>query len=121
MVRKHPAEIDPLLEPLLLQTSDEQADEFLMQLIALHAESVIKGIIYYKLHLHSHQAAGQADGAAGQAAQDAGQAAGGENGSEGPRATNAAQRRAEEMGIDLSTLKGSGAGGLITVKDVVKS
>lgn len=71
------------------------------------------------------QAAGQADGAAGQAAQEAGQAAGqaagGENGSEGPKATNAAQRRAEEMGIDLSTLKGSGAGGLITVKDVVKA
>lgn len=67
------------------------------------------------------EAAGQADGAAGQVAQEAGQAAGGENGSEGPKATNAAQRRAEEMGIDLSTLKGSGAGGLITVKDVVKS
>lgn len=67
------------------------------------------------------QAASQADGAVGQAAQAAGQAAGGENGSEGPKATNAAQRRAEEMGIDLSELKGSGAGGLITVRDVVKS
>lgn len=67
------------------------------------------------------ETAGQADGVVGQAAQEAGQAAGGENGSEGPKATNAAQRRAEEMGIDLSTLKGSGAGGLITVKDVVKS
>lgn len=67
------------------------------------------------------ETAGQADGAVGQAAQEAGQVAGGENGSEGPKATNAAQRRAEEMGIDLSTLKGSGAGGLITVKDVMKS
>lgn len=69
----------------------------------------------------AEQTAGQADGAVGQAAQDSGQAAGDEDGSEGPKATNAAQRRAEEMGIDLSTLKGSGAGGLITVKDVVKS
>lgn len=67
------------------------------------------------------QTAAQADGAVNQAVQEAGQAAGGENGSEGPKATNAAQRRAEEMGIDLSTLKGSGAGGLITVKDVMKS
>lgn len=67
------------------------------------------------------QADGAADGAVDQAAQEAGPAAGGENGSEGPKATNAAQRRAEEMGIDLSTLKGSGAGGLITVKDVVKA
>ncbi|HET7480089.1 MAG TPA: E3 binding domain-containing protein [Rubrobacteraceae bacterium] len=68
----------------------------------------------------AEQTAAQADGAVGQA-QGAGQAADGGNGSEGPKATNAAQRRAEEMGIDLSTLKGSGAGGLITVKDVVKS
>src|SRR5262245_10898976 len=61
MVRKQSAEIDPLLEPLLLLTSDEQADEFLSQLITLHAEPVIKGIIRYKLHLSTHPASGQAD------------------------------------------------------------
>jgi pyruvate/2-oxoglutarate dehydrogenase complex dihydrolipoamide acyltransferase (E2) component len=55
----------------------------------------------------------QADGATGQA-QD-------ENGSGEPRATNAARRKAEELGIDLSQIEGSGAGGLITIKDVVRS
>lgn len=35
------------------------------------------------------------------------------------RITNAARRKAEELGVDLSGLKGSGAGGLITLKDVV--
>jgi pyruvate/2-oxoglutarate dehydrogenase complex dihydrolipoamide acyltransferase (E2) component len=61
----------------------------------------------------AQQAAGQADGAAGQAT--------GGNGSEEPKATNAARRKAEELGIDLSQVQGSGAGGLITIKDVVKS
>ena len=60
---------------------------------------------------------GQADGAAGQAT---GQANGGD-GSEEPKATNAARRKAEELGVDLSQLEGSGAGGLITIKDVVRS
>jgi pyruvate dehydrogenase E2 component (dihydrolipoamide acetyltransferase) len=52
------------------------------------------------------QAAGQADGAV----EDA-----------GPRATSAAKRKAEELGIDLSQVEGSGAGGLITIKDVTKA
>jgi pyruvate/2-oxoglutarate dehydrogenase complex dihydrolipoamide acyltransferase (E2) component len=56
---------------------------------------------------------GLADGAAGQAS--------GGDGSGEPRATNAARRKAEEMGIDLSQIEGSGAGGLITIKDVVQS
>ncbi len=59
------------------------------------------------------QAAQQADGAAGQAAD--------ENGSGEPKATNAAQRKAEELGIDLSQIEGSGAGGLITIKDVMNA
>ncbi|MEW6731709.1 MAG: hypothetical protein AB1489_10310 [Acidobacteriota bacterium] len=61
MVRKQSAEIDPLLEPLLLLTNDEQASDLLSQLITLHAEPVIKGIIRYKLHLNSYHATGQAD------------------------------------------------------------
>ena len=59
------------------------------------------------------QATGLADGAAGQASDG--------DDSEGPKATNAARRKAEEMGIDLSQIEGSGAGGLITIRDVVQS
>jgi pyruvate/2-oxoglutarate dehydrogenase complex dihydrolipoamide acyltransferase (E2) component len=63
------------------------------------------------------QATGQAaelvDGATGQVA--------GGDGSEEPKATNAARRKAEELGIDLSQIQGSGAGGLITIRDVVRS
>ena len=59
------------------------------------------------------QATQQADGAAGQAS-------GGDDSGE-PKATNAARRKAEELGIDLSQIEGSGAGGLITIKDVVQS
>ncbi len=49
------AKIDPLLEPLLSATTDEQADELLSQLIAGHAEPVIKGVIRFKLRFNSHQ------------------------------------------------------------------
>jgi pyruvate/2-oxoglutarate dehydrogenase complex dihydrolipoamide acyltransferase (E2) component len=63
------------------------------------------------------QVAGQAQDAAGGAAQ---QPAGGD-GAEEPRATNAARRRAEQLGIDLSTIQGSGSGGLITIRDVTGS
>jgi len=79
----------------------------------------------------AQQVAGQAQDAAGgvtQQAQDtAGQAAGqaqqaaGSDGSGEPRATNAARRRAEQLGIDLSTIQGSGSGGLITIRDVTGS
>jgi pyruvate/2-oxoglutarate dehydrogenase complex dihydrolipoamide acyltransferase (E2) component len=71
--------------------------------------------------------AGQAQDAAGgavQQAQDtAGQAqqAAGGDGAEEPRATNAARRRAEQLGLDLSTIQGTGSGGLITIRDVTGS
>ncbi len=55
-----------------------------------------------------------------QAQDAAGQDAGGDE-AEGPKATNAARRKAEEMGVDLSTVQGTGSGGLITIKDVVGS
>lgn len=61
MVKKSSAKIDTLLEPLLLEASDEQADELLSRLITVHAEPVIKGIIRYKLHLSSHRADGRAE------------------------------------------------------------
>jgi pyruvate/2-oxoglutarate dehydrogenase complex dihydrolipoamide acyltransferase (E2) component len=68
----------------------------------------------------AQQAVGQVaeltDGAVGQATE----AVGGNNSGE-PKATNAARRKAEELGIDLSQIEGSGAGGLITIRDVVRS
>jgi len=68
------------------------------------------------------QAAQQAQDTAGQAAGQAQDAAGQAAGGEGePRATNAARRRAEQLGIDLSTIQGTGSGGLITIRDVAGS
>jgi len=61
MVRNQSSEIDPLLEPLLLPTRDEEIDQYLSQLIAIHAEPVIKGIVRHKLHLNSHHGIEQAD------------------------------------------------------------
>ncbi len=66
------------------------------------------------------QVGAQADGAVDQATQQAGDVAGG-NGDEGPKATNAAKRKAEDLGLDLSQIQGSGAGGIITIRDVVQS
>jgi pyruvate/2-oxoglutarate dehydrogenase complex dihydrolipoamide acyltransferase (E2) component len=64
------------------------------------------------------QVAAQADGAVDQASQQAGDVTGG-NGE--PKATNAAKRKAEDLGLDLSQIQGSGAGGLITIRDVVRT
>jgi pyruvate/2-oxoglutarate dehydrogenase complex dihydrolipoamide acyltransferase (E2) component len=73
----------------------------------------------------AEQTAQDAADTAGQAVQQVGQAvdgATGRNGSEEePKATNAAKRKAEELGVDLSGIQGSGAGGLITIKDVVQA
>src|SRR5918992_1931025 len=66
------------------------------------------------------QTVAQADGAVDQATQQVGNVAGG-NGDEGPKATNAARRKAEDLGLDLSQIQGSGAGGIITIRDVVQS
>ena len=40
---------------------------------------------------------------------------------EEPYATNAARQKAERLGVDLSEVEGSGAGGRITVTDVVQA
>jgi RNA polymerase sigma factor (sigma-70 family) len=61
MAKKSSAKIDILLEPLLLEASDEQCNELLSQLITVHAEPVIKSIIHYKLHLSSHREDGRAE------------------------------------------------------------
>src|SRR4029079_6652179 len=53
MMNQSPVKIDVLLEPLLTEVSDVQADEILSQLITTHAEPVIKGVIRFKLRLNS--------------------------------------------------------------------
>lgn len=39
----------------------------------------------------------------------------------GPGATPAASKKAEELGLDLSTLEGTGAGGRVLVRDVLRA
>jgi pyruvate/2-oxoglutarate dehydrogenase complex dihydrolipoamide acyltransferase (E2) component len=58
------------------------------------------------------QAAQQGQQVAGQAAQQAG------GGQQQPDATDAARQKADELGVDLSQVQGSGANGRITVRDV---
>lgn len=76
------------------------------------------------------QAAGQVGQIARQAQQATGESAekatdqvqdATDGGSEEPKATNAARRKAEEMGVDLTEVEGTGSGGLITLKDVADS
>jgi len=62
----------------------------------------------------------QAQDTAGPAVDQAEQATG-EEGPEEPRVTNAARRKAEELGVDLSQVQGTGARGLITLTDVTGS
>src|SRR5215208_1485137 len=79
-------------------------------------------------------AAQQAQGAAGQVADQAGQAAQGAQDAAGQAAeqaqdtagqdlniTDAAKQKADELGVDLSQLEGTGAEGRITVKDVTSA
>jgi pyruvate/2-oxoglutarate dehydrogenase complex dihydrolipoamide acyltransferase (E2) component len=76
----------------------------------------------------------QAQGAAGQVADQAGQAAQGAQDAAGQAAqqaqdtagqdlniTDAARQKAEELGVDLSQVEGTGAEGRITVKDVTSA
>jgi pyruvate/2-oxoglutarate dehydrogenase complex dihydrolipoamide acyltransferase (E2) component len=83
----------------------QQAQEAVGQ-VAGQAQEVVGG------------AAQQAQEAAGEATQQAQQAAGGGGQEEEPDATEGARQRADELGVDLSQVKGSGAGGRITIKDV---
>ena len=60
---------------------------------------------------------GAADGAADQLLDQTAETTNGA-GAKQARATTAARRKAEELGVDLSQVEGSGSGGLITIKDV---
>jgi hypothetical protein len=53
--------IDPLLESLLLAASDEEINEIISALIAMHAVPVIKRVVVYKLHLNHHRGTELAD------------------------------------------------------------
>jgi len=52
-VTESSVKVDVMVQPLLLAGSDENVDEFLLQLINGHADRIIKGIIHYKLRLTS--------------------------------------------------------------------
>jgi len=60
-MKTSPVKIDPLLEALLAEPDDTQADELLLQVINVHAEPVVKGVIRYKLRLSSSSARQQAE------------------------------------------------------------
>ncbi len=60
MVKKLPANTDPLLEALLRAGGDEQAAALISQLLITHVEPVIKGVIRYKFHFNSNHAVEQA-------------------------------------------------------------
>jgi len=60
MMPESPLKIDALLEPLL-SANDEQADQLVSQLITVHAEPVIKGVIRFKLRLNSYRETQRAD------------------------------------------------------------
>lgn len=61
MMQESPVKIDAILEPLLVEVTDERADELLVQLINDHAEPVIKGVIRFKLRLSSHRESQRAE------------------------------------------------------------
>ena len=60
-MKESPVKIDVLLEPLLTEVSDEQADELLSQVITNHADPVIKGVIRFKLRLNSYRESQRAE------------------------------------------------------------
>src|SRR5215510_2718228 len=54
-MKESPVKIDPLLEPLLAETRDDQADELLSNLITVHAEPVIKAVVRFKLRFNTNR------------------------------------------------------------------
>ena len=95
-----------------------QAEELGLDLSEIEGTGVGGMITVKDVTALAEGAAGDADGVVQDVAEAVQGAAG--NGSGEVNATNAAQRKAEELGVDLSQIEGSGAGGLITIRDVVK-
>jgi RNA polymerase sigma factor (sigma-70 family) len=54
-MKESPVKIDVLLEPLLIAAGDEHADQLLSDLIAVHAEPVIKAVIRFKLRFSTNR------------------------------------------------------------------
>ena len=109
------------IENALDQAAQDQGVEDTVSEVVRQAQEVAGG------------AADQAPGALGQVTDQAGQAAQGVQDTAGqvagqvvegihePDATVTARQRAEELGVDLSEIEGSGAKGRITVKDVTRA
>jgi pyruvate/2-oxoglutarate dehydrogenase complex dihydrolipoamide acyltransferase (E2) component len=98
----------------------QQAQEAVGQVAGQAQEAAGKvteqvGQVAQGVQVTAGRAAGQAQEAAGGVAQ---QAAGGGGQEEEPDATEGARQKADELGVDLSQVQGSGAGGRITIKDV---
>src|SRR5215207_7832145 len=118
----------------LMEQSPPQAQAQLQEMIDSYTE--IESTLDQAAHDQGlddavNEAAQQAQGAAGQVADQAGQAAQGAQDAAGQAAqqaqdtagqdlniTDAARQKAEELGVDLSQVEGTGAEGRITVKDV---
>jgi RNA polymerase sigma factor (sigma-70 family) len=60
-MKESPVKIDALLEPLLVEGNEDRADDLLLQLINVHADPVIKGVIRFKLRLSSYHATQRAE------------------------------------------------------------
>jgi DNA-directed RNA polymerase specialized sigma24 family protein len=60
LVKESSLQIDSLLEPLVQMSGAEETDVFLSQLIAVHAEPVINGIIRYKLRHNLNRSGAEA-------------------------------------------------------------
>ena len=54
-MKESPVKIDPVLEPLLAETREDQVDELLSNLITTHAEPVIKSVIRFKLRFNTNR------------------------------------------------------------------
>ena len=61
LVNKTSPQIDSLLEPLAQMSGAEETDVFLSQLITVHAEPVINGIIRYKLRHNFNRGGAEAE------------------------------------------------------------
>lgn len=79
----------------------------------------------FQATLQAHNVVEQAAEAAQNVAEGVGQVEQGRSEGVGeeerPLATESASQRAEELGVDLSEVEGTGSGGLITVRDVMQS
>ncbi len=110
-----------------LQGARTQLEDFAGQIPQEEAQAEVQEMVdsLYEVESTIDQAAqdqgfGEAVDEAAQLGQDAQQGGGQEDGGgQEPNATEAAARRAEELGVDLSQVEGTGSEGRITVKDVV--